>query len=146
MPLCMKSEIQIGLTGAKNMQERRHGNVPKNFLKFVELTKVLLSDQNLDLVQPLDQVSRDRDMKFIVGSGASMHMVSKVDLSPEEQEEQETITVSNKPANSHDDSWDDRYERAGDRLREGSAHVRYCPISQGFSSRSISWKNSIRLN
>ena len=37
-------------------------------------------------------------MKFIVGSGASMHMVSKVDLSPEEQEEQETITVSNKPA------------------------------------------------
>ena len=38
--------------------------------------------------------AEQRDRQCIVDSGASVHMMSKVDLTPEEQE---TITVSNKP-------------------------------------------------
>ena len=36
---CMKSEIQVGLTAAKTMQERQHGKVTENLIKFVEFTE-----------------------------------------------------------------------------------------------------------
>ena len=58
-PPCMKNEIQIGLIGVKNLQERRHGNVPKELYKirgtFQENLETFFSDQNLDLEQPIDQ-------------------------------------------------------------------------------------------
>ena len=59
----MKNEIQIGLTGLKNTQERRHGNVPKNSTKFTELTeriRIRFSYQIFDLEQPLDHIFMPR--------------------------------------------------------------------------------------
>ena len=50
-------------------------------------------------------------------SGDSVHMMRKVDVTPEEQQ---TMTVSQKPH----------------RLREGTAHVRYRLMFSGFSSRT----------
>ena len=58
MPLCENRDVQAGLRIAKKMQEEQHGNVPKIVTTFMGLTKrtrVLSSDQNLDLMQPLDQ-------------------------------------------------------------------------------------------
>ena len=79
-------------------QEKRHGHVPKNFAQFMERTqrtRIPFSQQNWDLEQPLDQVLiPKRERGFAVVSGASMHMMSKVDLALAEQE---SITVSNKP-------------------------------------------------
>ena len=43
------------------------------------------------------------------------------------------------PHNGCYGEWDIPYDRAGDRLREGSGHVLHCQILQGFSSRIPSW-------
>ena len=81
LPVCVKIEIQIGLAGVKKTQARRHGNVPKICTTFVELTtrtKIHFSDRNLNLEQPLDQESKPK-RQFIEDSGASLHIMSKVD-------------------------------------------------------------------
>ena len=84
-----------------------------------------------------DATSRSgTDAEDTVDSSASMHLMSKVDLTLEEQE---TITVSNKTTTVTTAVGTIR-TTSGDRLRDGSGHVRYCPTSQRFSSRMKSWK------
>ena len=58
----------------------------------------IFSDKILDLMQPVNQVSiLKRQSETIVDSGGSMHVMSKVDLTPEEEE---TITVFKESHNS----------------------------------------------
>ena len=60
-----------------------------------QVNKATFLDPNLNLEQPLDQVLMPKKEKeFVVYSAASMHIMSKVDFT---HEDQETITVSNKP-------------------------------------------------
>ena len=91
----MKNEIQIGLTGVKNTQERRHGYVPKNSTKLPELTQ----DNKDTFFKPKfgsEATSRsgiDAEERGYCGFGR-LFAHDKVDLTPEERA---TITVSNKP-------------------------------------------------
>ena len=129
---------------SNNRPGERHSKVGMYFLEEQSIyvnqrmdlrrTRIPSSDQNWDLEEPLDQFVILKK-EFIVDSIVSMHMISKVDLTPE----QGTITVSKKPNNSYG-LLDDTHDRAGDRVRKRFGHVRYCPTQQRLSSRMISWK------
>ena len=74
-------------------------------------------------VAPTSNVNLD-EKKFNVDSGASVHMMSKMDMSPEELE---TVNVSRRPTTviTADGSMNATEEATG--LRERFGHVRHGP-------------------
>ena len=88
--LCMNREIQAGLSIARCTLERQHGTVPKNFTKFVELTKrtrnrFLRSNLGSGALSRSGIDAEERDNLLWIHA-PFMHMMSKVDLALEEQE------------------------------------------------------------
>ena len=133
MPLCMNRESQAGLSIAKDMQERQHGHLPRNVTKLAELTKrtrILFSDESEDLERPLDQVLLLKRHQIYCGFRGRLHA-----------RRARNQHVSKEPHHSYYGKWDDTHDRAGDRPREGSGHVRHCPTPQEVSTRITSWKS-----
>ena len=84
---------------------------------------------------PTSTVNRD-EREFIVDSGASMHMMSKMELTPEEME---TIRVSRLPTTVITAIGSiNTTEMASLRARFG--HVRHCPTPRRHSSSVTSGK------
>ena len=117
-------------------------NAPRSesaqFVELTQRTQIRFADRHQNLAQPVNQVSMPK--RDDCGSGASMHMVSKGGITLEEQE---TIAVSQKPTIVIT-ACGTTYDRASDRLREGSGRVRHCPTSHWFTSHTLSKKSRRR--